>query len=237
MALLISKPHRQHKSSEQREPAVQSIKAGWKFILGNRVLLSVMALDMFAVLFGGAVAILPAFADTVLHIGSEGLGMLRAAPAIGSISMALFLALRPMQHIRARTLLWVITGFGVCMIGFGLSQHFLVAAFFLMLSGAFDSVSMVVRGTLMQLLIPERMRGRVSAVNSMFIISSNEIGAFESGAAASLLGLVPSILFGGAMTLLVVASTALLAPPLRRLVINTEDHTIEESERPAKGAA
>ena len=223
MAISISSNHRQYRGNEKREPALISIKAGWKFIFGNRSLLSIMSLDMFAVLFGGAVAILPAFADQVLHLGSEGLGLLRAAPAIGSIITALFLALRPMQHVRARTLLWVVAGFGLSIIGFGLSQHFWMAAFFLALSGAFDSVSMVIRGTLMQLLVPDSMRGRVSAVNGMFIISSNEIGAFESGLAASVFTLVPSVVFGGAMTLLVAASTAYFAPGLRRLVINTAD--------------
>jgi MFS family permease len=223
MALSMSKPHRHHKNSNTREPAAQSIKAGWSFILKHPLLLSVMTLDMFAVLFGGAVAILPAFADQVLHIGSEGLGLLRASPAIGSILTALTMALNPMKQVRARTLLWVVTGFGGCMIGFGLSTSFWSASFFLALSGVFDSVSMVIRGTLMQLLIPDTMRGRVSAVNSMFIVSSNEIGAFESGVAAAFFGLVPSILFGGAMTLLIVTGTALISPQLRRMVISTEE--------------
>ncbi|MES2984610.1 MAG: MFS transporter [Pseudomonadota bacterium] len=219
----IGNDHRQFRRAETREPAVQSIKAGWGFVLHHRVLLPIMALDMFAVLFGGAVAILPVFADQVLHTGSEGLGLLRAAPAVGSITSALYFALKPMQTIHARWLLGVITGFGVCMIGFGLSTSFGGAALFLALSGAFDSVSMVMRGTLMQLLIPDAMRGRVSSLNSMFIISSNEIGAFESGAAASVLGLVPSIVFGGAMTLLVVGMTTALSPQLRRLVVRVDD--------------
>jgi MFS family permease len=221
MAATISKPHRQFRNTNHREPVIASIKAGWQFVLRDRTLLSTMSLDMLAVLFGGAVAILPAFADSVLHIGSEGLGLLRAAPAIGSIVTALFLALKPMKKIHARTMLIVVAGFGICMIGFGLSRSFWLAGTFLLLSGAFDSVSMVIRGTLVQLLTPETMRGRVSALNSMFIISSNQIGAFESGAAASLLGLVPSIVIGGAMTLVVVAGAALVAPSLRRLVIET----------------
>ena len=223
MALLIGPSHRQYKSNERREPAVASIKAGWKFILHNPILLSVMTLDMFAVLFGGAVAVLPAFADSVLHLGSEGLGLLRAAPAIGAIITASFLALKPMQHIRARMLLWAVAGFGACMLGFGLSQTFWLAAFFLAAGGAFDSVSMVIRGTLVQLLVPDGMRGRVSAVNSMFIISSNEIGAFESGTAASVLGLVPSILFGGIMTLIIVGGTALISPQMRRISVDADE--------------
>lgn len=220
----IGRDHRQFRRVvEKREPAAQSIKAGWKFVLHNRVLLPIMALDMFAVLFGGAVAILPAFADQILHTGSEGLGLLRASPAVGSIMTALYFALNPMKTIRATRLLTVIAGFGLCMICFGLSTNFYVAAFFLAASGAFDSVSMVIRGTLMQLLIPDDMRGRVSALNSMFIISSNEIGAFESGAAASLLGLVPSIVIGGCMSLLIVSFTAVFCTDLRKLVVETQE--------------
>lgn len=217
-------PTRQHKGGEMREPAAQSIKAGWKFIIKNKVLLSVMTLDMFAVLFGGAVALLPAFADKILYVGSEGLGALRAAPALGAIFTALALALWPMKTIRSTTLLWAVAGFGVCMIGFGLSKIFWVSMVFLAFSGAFDSVSMVIRATLMQLLTPENMRGRVSSVESMFIISSNEIGAFESGTAARLMGLVPSVVFGGVGTLLVVVLMAKFAPQMRRLAIDANDN-------------
>ena len=182
-----------------------------------------MTLDMFAVLFGGAVAMLPAYADQVLHIGSEGLGALRAAPAFGAGLTALALAVWPMKNIRATTLLWVVVGFGLCVIGFGISTIFWVSMAMLALSGVFDSVSMVIRSTLMQLLIPDAMRGRVSSVNSMFIISSNEIGAFESGTAAKLLGLVPSVIFGGIGTLVVVSLTALLSPKLRKTVVRADE--------------
>ncbi len=212
----------QHKKIEQRAPAVESIKAGWKFILGKPVLLSVMTLDMFAVLFGGAVAMLPAYADQVLHTDAEGLGLLRAAPAIGAVLTALFLALWPMKVLSARRLLWVVTGFGLCIIGFGFSTIFWLSAIFLALSGAFDSVSVVIRGTLMQLSTPENMRGRVSSVNSMFIVSSNEIGAFRSGVSANWLGLVPSVVLGGFATLLVVAVIAFSSPQFRRTVVNTD---------------
>lgn len=204
---------------ENRLPAVKSIKEGWSFILNNPALLSVMTLDMFAVLFGGAVAMLPAFADKVLFVGPEGLGILRAAPAIGSVMMALFLATHPMKIISAKRLLFAVAGFGACMIGFGLSKVFILSVVFLAMSGAFDSISMVIRGTLMQLLTPEAMRGRVSSVNSMFIISSNEIGAFESGLAAKLMGLVPSVIFGGAGTLIVVGCTTLFSPKFRKMEI------------------
>lgn len=217
----LSASPRQWRSIEKREPAAQSIKAGWKYIFTNRILLAVMALDMFAVLFGGAVAMLPAYANEILHVGTEGLGALRAAPAVGAIFTALILAVRPFKKIKATTMLCVVAGFGFCIIGFGLSQVFWVSMLCLFMSGVFDSVSMVIRSTLMQILTPDSMRGRVSAVNSMFIISSNEIGSFESGVAAKLLGLVPSVVFGGLMTLGVVVTTALVSPKLRKTVVDT----------------
>lgn len=201
----------------------ESIKQGWRFIMKSPVLLSVMTLDMFAVLFGGTVAMLPAYADEVLHVGSEGLGLLRAAPALGAIITALIFAFKPLNHFSAKLLLWVVTGFGLSIIGFGLSNLFWLSMLFLALSGAFDSVSMIIRSTIMQLLTPDHMRGRVSSVNSMFIISSNEIGAFESGVAAKFLGLVPSVVFGGVGTLVVVAVTAILSPKLRNTVIDAKD--------------
>ena len=177
---------------------------------------------MFAVLFGGAVAMLPAFADQILHTGPEGLGALRCAPAIGAIITATIMAMRPMKIISARKLIIVVAGFGLCMIGFGLSQTFWLSMLFLALSGAFDSVSMVIRNTLMQLLTPESMRGRVSSVNSMFVISSNEIGSFESGLAARLFGLVPSVLIGGGGTL-IVAATAALQKNFRQMTVNADE--------------
>ncbi len=218
----MSKETRQYHSGKKTEKFTHSIAEGWKFIWQSRTLLSVMALDMFAVLFGGAVAMLPAYADQILHVGSEGLGLLRAAPAFGAGITALLLAVRPMKEIRASTLLWVVAGFGICILGFGISTVFWLSMAMLALSGVFDSVSMVIRSTLMQLLIPDHMRGRVSSVNSMFIISSNEIGAFESGLAAKLLGLVPSVIFGGVGTLVVVSLTALLSPKLRRTVVKAD---------------
>ncbi len=205
----------------QRPSAAKSIREGWVFLIQNRSLLSIMSLDMLAVLFGGAVAILPAFADQVLHTGAEGLGILRAAPAAGAIFTALYFALKPMQKITAMRMFIVVAGFGVSMIGFGLSTSLWAAVFFLALSGAFDSVSMVIRGTMMQLLTPEHMRGRVSSVNSMFIISSNEIGAFYSGAMATLLGLVPSIIAGGVGTMAVVGATAYFSKNFRKMSVDS----------------
>jgi len=212
-----------------REPAMQSIKAGWTFIMKSPILLSAMMLDMLAVLFGGAIALLPAFADQILEIGSEGLGILRAAPAIGAIVMALALAVRPMKTIPVTRLLWVVVGFGVCMVGFGVSTSFWLSLVFLTLSGAFDSVSMVIRGTLMQLYTPENMRGRVSSVNSMFIVSSNELGAFYSGTMAKLLGLVPAVIVGGFATLFVSGATAILSPSFRKTVVIVDEQSIQKA--------
>ena len=210
-----------HTKIAAREPAMQSIKAGWKFILQSPVILSVMALDMFAVLFGGAVAMLPAYADQVLHVGAQGLGALRAAPAIGAVAVGLLLAIRPLRHLSGKQLLWVFAGFGFCMLGFGLSTNFWLSMILLAASGVFDGVNMVIRGTIVQLLTPTHMMGRVSSIKSMFVISSNEIGAFESGLAARFLGLVPSVVFGGAATLVVVAIIAILSPQLRKTYIDS----------------
>jgi len=218
IAALSSEP-KKWKNNKQRERAVKSITAGWKFILNNRILLSVMVLDMFAVLFGGAIAMLPAYADKILHVGAEELGILRAAPAVGAIAMAMVLATRPFMVIKGRWLLWAVVGFGVGIIGFGFSEIFWLSVFFLVVTGVFDSISMVIRQTIMQWLTPDDMRGRVSSVNSMFITSSNEIGAFESGVAAKLLGLMPSVVFGGICTLAVAAATALLSPKLRSIEV------------------
>lgn len=208
---------------ETKETVVDSIISGWRFILNTKALLYVMALDMFAVLFGGAVALLPAFAEEILSVGSEGLGLLRAAPALGSGLTALYFAIRPMQIITTKRLLWTVIGFGVSMIGFGASTSFYLSLFCLAASGAFDSVSMIIRGTMMQWLTPENMRGRVSSVNSMFIISSNEIGAFESGLTAKLFGLAPSVIIGGVGTLIVAGMTA-TSNSFRKLRIQADEH-------------
>ncbi len=221
-ALGIGHAHRNFHSGQKREPIATSLREGWAFILSKKLLLCIMALDMFAVLFGGAIAILPAYADRVLHVGSEGLGALRAAPALGAVAMTLWFALRPMKEVKGSVLLWAVGGFGMCIIALGLSKAFWLSMLCLALSGALDSISMVIRYTLVQWLTPAHMRGRISAVNSMFIISSNEIGAFESGTAAQLLGLVPSILFGGLGTLVVVLAAALIFPAIRTTKVTAE---------------
>lgn len=194
-----------------------SLGEGLRFVFARRLLLGALSLDLFAVLFGGAVAVLPVFAKEILHVGPQGLGALRAAPALGSVLMGLTLAHLPPLQRAGRTLLLCVGAFGVCMIGFALSRSFLVSFALLAASGAVDNVSVVLRATLVQLLTPEHMLGRVSAVNQVFIGSSNEIGAFESGVAARLLGLVPSVVLGGCMTLGVVAATAWKVPELRKL--------------------
>ncbi len=199
------------------ESVLASLAAGVRFVFGSRVILPAMSLDMLAVLFGGATAILPMVADTVLHVGPQGLGFLRAAPALGAGLMALTLAHRPPLHNAGRKLLWSVAAFGACMAVFALSRNFWLSMLALALSGAADNVSVVIRQTIVQLYTPDEMRGRVSSVNGIFIGSSNEIGAFESGLAAKLLGLVPSLLFNSGMTLLVTGAVARLAGTLRRL--------------------
>ncbi len=194
-----------------------SLGEGLRFVFSQRVLLGAISLDLFAVLFGGAVAVLPVFAKEVLLTGPQGLGVLRAAPAVGSVLMGLTMAHRPPLRHAGRTLLICVAAFGVCMIAFALSRSFLLSLLLLAASGAVDNVSVVLRATLLQSLTPEHMLGRVSSVNQVFIGSSNEIGAFESGLAARLLGLVPSVVFGGCMTLLVVAFTTWRVPELRKM--------------------
>ncbi|HQQ82820.1 MAG TPA: MFS transporter [Cyclobacteriaceae bacterium] len=196
---------------------VEKIKAGLKFVFANKLILNAISLDLFAVLFGGAVALLPIFSDQILHVGSVGLGFLRSAPGIGALVMAIYLTHNPIRKSMGKILLYAVAGFGLCMIGFALSREFWLSMALLILSGGFDCISVIVRGTLLQTLTPENMKGRVSAVNNIFIGSSNEIGMFESGVAARLLGVVPSVIFGGLMTLVVVGFTAWKAPTLRKL--------------------
>jgi len=194
-----------------------SLGEGLRFVFAQRLLLGAISLDLFAVLFGGAVAVLPVFAKEVLSVGPQGLGALRAAPAVGSVLMGLFLAHRPSLRRAGRTLLLCVGAFGLTMIAFALSRSFPLSLLLLAASGAVDNVSVMLRATLLQTLTPQHMLGRVSSVNQVFIGSSNEIGAFESGLAARLLGLVPSVVFGGCMTLLVVAFTSWKVPELRKM--------------------
>ncbi|MEO8380548.1 MAG: MFS transporter [Acidobacteriota bacterium] len=215
LVAILSVQHRER--PEPPELALgQSLLSGIRFLWSEPVLLAAMTLDLFAVLFGGAVALLPAFA-VLLHAGPEGFGFLRAAPAAGSILMGLWIAHRPPMRRAGPALIASVMGFGLCMIGFALSRNLWLSFALLFISGVFDNISVVVRSTLLQTRTPPHLLGRVSSVSQIFIGSSNEIGAFESGVAARLLGLVPSVVFGGTMTLLVVAVTAWRSPALRRL--------------------
>jgi MFS family permease len=210
-------PGRQVPSITEEQGIYEKIKAGIKFVFRNQIILSAISLDLFAVLFGGAVALLPIFADEILHVGKIGLGFLRSAPAIGALIMAVYITHYPIRKHIGKILLWCVAGFGLSMIAFALSTSFMLSMVILVLSGMFDSVSVIVRGTLIHTLTPENMKGRVSAVNSMFIGSSNEIGMLESGVAARLMGVIPSVIFGGCMTLAVVVTTAWKATKLRAL--------------------
>lgn len=199
----------------QGEPILERLKAGIRFVFDNKIILNALSLDMFSVLFGGAVALLPVFANDILKCGPQGLGILRAMPSLGAVITISYISWKKIPGKVGTTLLWAVAGFGVTIILFGLSKNFYLSLFLLFLNGAFDSVSVVIRANIIQLLTPDNMRGRVSAVNTMFIGSSNELGAFESGLAARLLGTVPSVVFGGTITLCIVGFTSLRAKALK----------------------
>jgi MFS family permease len=223
-------------AANTKEPIFKSLKSGLKFVFNTQLILAALSLDMFAVLFGGAVALLPVYADDILKAGEAGYGWLRAAPGIGAIICLFILSFVPLKKKAGLKLLGSIAGFGVTTIifglcakiagvqpialltsifGFNVSPAFLLAFFMLLLGGLFDSVSVVIRGTILQLYTPNDMRGRVGSVNTMFISSSNELGALESGLTAKWMGTVPAVIFGGCMTLVVVATTYIKAPLLR----------------------
>lgn len=215
--IFLRVPVKETLRSEKKETLYESLTMGLRFVFGNQIMLSAISLDLFAVLFGGAVALLPVFADKILHVGPQGLGVLRAAPFLGSVIMGFYLAHNPPVYKAGRNLLIAVTGFGLATIGFALSKSFALSFAMLFLTGAFDNISVVIRQTILQIMTPDNMRGRVSSVNQIFISSSNEIGAFESGAAAKLMGTVPSVIFGGSMTLVVVLFTYVFAPKMRKL--------------------
>ena len=194
-----------------------SVKEGLSFVFRTKELLGAISLDLFAVLFGGAAAMVPVYARDILKIGPEGFGMLNASSDIGSICIVLTLTFFPIRRAQGKKLLFAVAGFGTCIIIFGISKLFWLSFCALMISGMLDGISVVTRGTIMQLKTPDNMRGRVLSVNSMFINSSNELGQFESGVAAKLLGVIPSVVFGGCMTLLVVVVTWFRAPSLRKM--------------------
>jgi len=209
------------------EPIMESLKEGVKFVYNNKSILGALTLDMVAVLFGGAVALLPIFAQDILKVGPEGFGVLRAAPAVGALLTMFVSAHLPFYKNAGIKLLAAIFGFGVCIIVFGLSTWFWLSVLALFMSGVTDGISVVIRQTILQVKTPDSMRGRVAAVNSIFVGSSNELGAFESGLTAKLMGTVSAVVFGGCMTLLIVVFTGIKLPAFRNLDLQKD---LEEHE-------
>ncbi len=212
------------------EPVWQSLKEGIRFVRKTKVILGAITLDMIAVLFGGAVALLPVYAQDILKVGPEGFGVLRAAPAVGALVMMFTSAYFPLNKHAGMKLLTAIFGFGICIIIFGISTSFWLSVVALFFSGLTDGISMIIRQTILQLRTPDSMRGRVASVNSMFVGSSNELGAFESGLTAKLMGTVTAVVFGGTMTLITVVSTGLALPKLRKLDLRKDLEAHEASD-------
>ncbi len=221
--ILISLIHGRTLALAPKTATLDSLAEGWRFIRGTRVILAAITLDMFAVLFGGAVTLLPVYATDILHVGATGLGLLRAAPSIGAILVAFLLVHRPPFKQAGRTLLLAVAGFGLATIVFGWSKNFLLSIMMLGVLGGLDNISVVIRHTLMLTRVPDEMRGRASAVNSIFIGASNELGGFESGAVASLVGPVLSVIFGGIGTLVVVLVVSRFFPEMVRMKTLSEE--------------
>jgi len=217
LLLMIGVSNKPLPEQTTEEGIIEKIKAGLSFVWNNKLILSAISLDLFAVLFGGAVALLPVFADKILNVGPVGVGFLRAAPSVGALLMALYITHNPIRRKAGKILLSCVAGFGVCMILFALSTNVIVSFLILMTSGAFDCVSVIIRSTLLQTRTPENMKGRVSAVNNIFIGSSNEIGMFESGVTAKAFGTIPSVILGGCLTLVVVGVTSVVSKSIRTL--------------------
>jgi MFS family permease len=228
LLLLLQIPKKPILNPNIGEPVMKSLKEGIKFVMNTRVILGALTLDMFAVLFGGAVALLPIYAQDILKVGPEGFGILRAAPAVGALIIMFTSAHFPLNKNAGMKLLAAIFGFGICIIVFGVSTWFWVSVIALFLSGVTDGISMVIRSTILQLRTPDAMRGRVASVNSMFVGSSNELGAFESGLTAKLMGTVTAVVFGGGMTILTVIGTGFFFPKLRKLDLRKD---LEEHEK------
>ncbi len=228
LLLLFQIPKKPILNPKIGEPVMKSLKEGVKFVYNTKVILGAISLDMIAVLFGGAVALLPIYAQDILKVGPEGFGILRAAPAVGALLIMFTSAYFPLNKNAGMKLLAAIFGFGICIIVFGISTWFWVSVIALFFSGVTDGISMIIRQTILQLRTPDAMRGRVASVNSMFVGSSNELGAFESGLTAKLMGTVTAVIFGGGMTLITVLGTGALLPKLRRLDLRKD---IEEHER------
>ncbi len=215
--LLLTKLKAKPPGISAEKKTLEAVAEGLKYVFKTKEVLGAITLDLFAVLFGGAVAMVPVYAKDILHVGPIGFGWLNAATDIGSMTMVIALTLKPLKKKQGIKLLLAVTGFGICIIIFGLSKLYWLSFVALVIGGIFDGVSVVVRGNIMQLKTPDELRGRVMSVNSMFINSSNEIGQFESGAAAKLMGVIPSVVFGGCMTIFVVIATWIKAPSLKKL--------------------
>jgi MFS family permease len=215
--LVLPIPRAKQKRERVEQSTWRSLLAGMKFVFSKKVILTTITLDLFAVLLGGATALLPIFADQILHCGAVGLGWMRAAPAVGALAMALTVAFLPPMRQAGTTLLWCVTGFGIATIVFGLSKVLWLSLAMLCLAGALDSVSVIIRGSIVQLITPDEMRGRVSSVNNIFIGTSNEFGALESGLTAALFGPVISVVGGGIGTILVVVGAAWRWPQIRKI--------------------
>ena len=213
----LSKLKEKPPGARTEKKTLEAVSEGLKYVFKTKELLAALSLDLFAVLFGGAAAMVPVYAKDILHVGPIGFGWLNAATDIGSIMMVASLTLSPMKRRQGIKLLFAVAGFGVCIIIFGISKWYWLSFVALLVSGVLDGVSVVVRGNIVQLKTPDELRGRVMSVNSMFINSSNEIGQFESGVAAKLMGVIPSVVFGGCMTIIVVAVTWFKAPSLKKL--------------------
>lgn len=209
------------------EPILQSLKEGIQFVKNSKAVLGALSLDMIAVLFGGAVALLPVYAQDILEVGPEGFGVLRAAPAVGALITMFTSAYFPLYKNAGIKLLGAIFGFGICIVIFGISTTFWLSVAALFMSGVTDGISMIIRQTILQLKTPDAMRGRVASVNSMFVGSSNELGAFESGLTAKLMGTVTAVVFGGSMTLITVLITGIISPKFRKLDLRKD---LEEHE-------
>jgi MFS family permease len=195
----------------------ESIKEGLRYIFKTKEIVGALTLDLFAVLFGGAVAMIPVFAADILKVGAMGYGFLNAATDIGAMMTIITLTFIPLRRNQGKILIFAVAGFGLCILLFGLSRYFLLSFFILVLSGILDGISVVIRGTIVQLKTPDHMRGRVLSVNSIFITSSNELGQFESGVAAKLFGVVPSVIIGGSITMLIAILVGVTSPKLRKM--------------------
>lgn len=211
----LNKQHSGYK--KENINVIESMREGISYIFRTKEILGALCLDMFAVLFGGAVAMIPVYATDILKVGAEGFGLLNAASDIGSMCIIALLSVIPLKKNQGKILLVAVAGFGLCIIGFGLSHLYWLSFMFLMMSGMLDGISVVIRGTIVQLKTPDHIRGRVLSVNSIFIMSSNEMGQFESGLTAKLLGVVRSVVFGGTMTVLIALIVGSTNPKLRKM--------------------